>query len=1298
VDYALIEAVEASAILVLQEYRKAHPQWNDDITPVQDIASWLGLEVATFDPQDYPQGTYGFMDADEDESLIWLCRDLSTNLQRFTLAHEIGHALFHCQEGRRLLAIAPQYAPLLLHSEAQTQLPKLSREQPCQQSEIQEDLAGIQEQDQLQEVLGAHGYSPRSKRELVANLFAAELLIPRAHLITLYLQAGVAARTLATHFQVSEVALLNRLAGLYNDKTLLKQSFTSPGGEMPADDTPSNTTDEHNATQKETADTGDNSTQPSLTASRKRYDNFQQAAISAQTPALIIAGPGSGKTSTLIGRIDYLVNTHQIPATEILALTFSRKATQEMEERLHQMLPITAGFPHVSTFHAFCADLLREYGKQVGLRPDFTLIDDAEGYYILQQQTDTLRLHHYQKLQAPTFYFPDLLKIISRAKDELVTPAEYAQRAKRLLEHATDEEMTISAEKAQEIAHIYALYEQELQRRGDTDFGGLLMLTISLLQTQPEIRHHIQGYYQHILVDEFQDVNRASGVLLRELAGTAQRVWVVGDANQAIYGFRGASPANIQQFTHDFPSAHIFPLSRNYRSLPDLVTIAEAFRTQHLEAGETHTQNQPARPTHPDPYVTIASAKDERHEIAGMLQDMRDKHHQGYAYHDMVVLCRTRAHAQKISQAIAHANLPVVEQEGILEQEHIKDLISFLLLLVDDSGMGLLRAGRIAEHPLSQEDIETILIAARDAEKTGVRRLLFDALAPLSLSPEGRHSLLRLSEILNALTKQAQNTWSALAQYLLIETNLLRNLLDPGAEPALTTKERLSRIADYQQLLQMARHFDQQQLQRQPARSSTAPFTAAVRTEEQTESRSEATPPQEESLSLEEQLKGFLDYLNLLILLRQDNGNRQDSDAETTEAADTIRVMTVHASKGLEFPVVYLPGLVQQRFPAQARTTAASEPIAQLTGTSNVSSHESGEACLFYVGTTRARDYLVLSASEYYGKRRYKRSAYLDALESGLSPDRITHLSWEHTYPQRHNLSTHTDQKLFASDEELSPETRGISQQPSEAFIHSMHTAQLGVHDIEMYQSCPRKYAYAEIYRFSGNPSTYQLFWQATQKTVEELYRCTETNEEQPIPTLPDQDEIIAMYNRHWQKLGGNEMPFATLYAEHGLEIVESVRHQLSLQIGANTNAAITQLRQIFDIEIAGTPLRVAVDRLETLQENPPQNAPQKKGQQRVAFVRTRYGQSKGKPEARTRELLYTLAARKYYPEQPVMLQSRNLSTGESVPITMTSRKEQSLYADIQQSIVGLERHDYAARPDEPYRCPSCPFFWICPI
>src|SRR5205807_2529877 len=311
----------------------------------------------------------------------------------------------------------------------------------------------------------------------------------------------------------------------------------------------------------------------------------------------IVAGPGSGKTSTLIGRIEYLIHTLNIQPEHILALTFSRKATQEMEDRLRQALADKSAasvgtrftvcplgiasvvrLPKVSTFHAFCADLLRQYAPLAGLRTDFGLIDEAEGYFLLRQLANQMRLRHYQQLWSPTHYFPDILKAISRAKDELVSPAAYTALAQNMLQQAHDEDSQEKAEKALEIAHIYTLYEAELKRRGDSDFGGLLTLTLQLFREQPEVLRAQQQKYQHILVDEFQDMNRASGVLLRELAGTEQRVWVVGDANQAIYGFRGASPANISQFEQDFPGAFVLPLSRNYRSRPDLVAIAESFR------------------------------------------------------------------------------------------------------------------------------------------------------------------------------------------------------------------------------------------------------------------------------------------------------------------------------------------------------------------------------------------------------------------------------------------------------------------------------------------------------------------------------------------------------------------------------------------------------------------------------------------------------------------------------------------------------------------------------------------------
>src|SRR5262249_37990978 len=161
---------------------------------------------------------------------------------------------------------------------------------------------------------------------------------------------------------------------------------------------------------------------------------------------------------------------------------------------------------------------------------------------------------------------------------------------------AYDEDSQQKAEKALEIAHIYALYEQELKQRGDSDFGGLLTLTLQLFHEHPEVLHTQQQKYQHILVDEFQDMNRASAVLLRERACKEQHFWVFGDTNQVIYAFLGASPANIRQFEQDFPGARVLPLSRNYRSRPNLVTIAESFRCQRLELEDELGKNQPVRP------------------------------------------------------------------------------------------------------------------------------------------------------------------------------------------------------------------------------------------------------------------------------------------------------------------------------------------------------------------------------------------------------------------------------------------------------------------------------------------------------------------------------------------------------------------------------------------------------------------------------------------------------------------------------------------------------------------------------
>jgi DNA helicase-2/ATP-dependent DNA helicase PcrA len=618
--------------------------------------------------------------------------------------------------------------------------------------------------------------------------------------------------------------------------------------------------------------------------------------------------------------------------------------------------------------------------------------------------------------------------------------------------------------------------------------------------------------------------------------------------------------------------------------------------------------------------------------LNGLVSDIRRKQAAGYTFRDIVVLCRTRAQARKITQALVAANLPVIERGGMLEQEHIRNLLSLVILVAEPSGMGILRAARQSGHPLAQGDIEALLLAAREQKSAPVMLILRNE-APLEMSIEGCRSLSALSTILKAL-RLAPDVWTLLADYLLIETSLVRELLESAGDP-----QARAMLTDYAGILQLARSYDRQQ--------------QALRIEE--------APVRGEDVPIREQARGFLDYLSVLLTLHHDGGNRRENAANNgEEAPDAIRVMTVHASKGLEFPVVYLPGLVNGRFPTHRRSSPVEAPKGMLAAEGEMDAiHETGEACLFYVGATRARDELVLSYAERYGRKNYKRSAYIDALVAGLPDERATRVAWQ-------------DQQGIVPQEE-----DPLSSQPSEGYIEAVRPKTLTISALETYQRCPRQYMYGTIYGFRGEEATYRLFWNATQDTLEALKNQLEANQE----GFPTQEEARQLYTHYWQEWGGHTFPFAALYERHGHEVTELVRRRL-LERGDTS----WQLRQNFTVDIAGRTIELAVDRVE---------APAQAGEP-VRLVRTRFGKRKEKPTASTRELLYARASRQHHPGRNFELLVHNMSTGETLQVKLTEKREQSLYNELEQAILGLERNEFPPKPD-PFLCPNCPFFLICP-
>ncbi|HVH31725.1 MAG TPA: ATP-dependent helicase, partial [bacterium] len=307
-------------------------------------------------------------------------------------------------------------------------------------------------------------------------------------------------------------------------------------------------------------------------------NDAQRRAVTHETdPLLIVAGAGTGKTQVITRRIAWLIATKRARPSEILALTFTDKAAAEMEERVDVLVPYGYTDAWISTFHAFGDRVLRDHALDLGLRPDFRVLSKAEQVIFVREHLFEFPLDTYRPLGDPTRYIEAMLALISRAKDEDASPAEYRAYADRVIAeaqaHPEDKELAEFARRQQEVALTYARYQELLAKEGLADFGDLITLTLRLLRDHPIVLRDYRERFTHILVDEFQDTNYAQFQLVRLLVGDdgPQRITVVGDDDQSIYKFRGAAISNILNFLEVYPHATRVVLTDNYRSSPAIL-------------------------------------------------------------------------------------------------------------------------------------------------------------------------------------------------------------------------------------------------------------------------------------------------------------------------------------------------------------------------------------------------------------------------------------------------------------------------------------------------------------------------------------------------------------------------------------------------------------------------------------------------------------------------------------------------------------------------------------------------------
>lgn len=566
----------------------------------------------------------------------------------------------------------------------------------------------------------------------------------------------------------------------------------------------------------------------------------REAVLHRGGPALVLAGAGSGKTRVLAYRLAYLVRVLGVSPDRILAVTFTNKAAEEMRQRVAGLVgERVARMVWMGTFHRTCARILRAHGDRIGLPKHFTVYDEDDQRQVMREALRNLGVDERRYPPAA------VLGVVSAAKNDGVDLAAYELRATSPFERT--------------VASCWREYQRLMTQRSALDFDDLLLETLRLLEDVPEIRELYQERFQHVLVDEYQDTNPVQFRILARITERRRNLFVVGDVDQAIYGWRGADIRNILEFERDFPEARVLPLEQNYRSTQKILKAAEHLIQQNPRRYPKRlwTENPPGEP------VGVYAAADEHDEARFVVERLRRLQEEGFRLRDCAVLYRINAMSRQFEEAFLRAGIPyqVVGALRFYERKEVKDLLSYLRVLVNpDDELSLLRALATPRRGVGETTLQRVraFAAERGWSLWGAFRRAEEIPGLPTAARRGARAFVELVEDLRARAQTARA--AELVEEVLERSGYRANLEEEG------TEEAQARLENVRELVTVAQEYE----------ASTG----------------------------DSSLASFLEHLSLV------------TDVDTyDERADRVALMTLHAAKGLEFRAVFLCGLEEGIFP-----------------------------------------------------------------------------------------------------------------------------------------------------------------------------------------------------------------------------------------------------------------------------------------------------------------------------------------------------------------------------------------------
>jgi superfamily I DNA/RNA helicase len=1201
--------------------------------------------------------------ADEPDAGGEVCYDLTLpeEEQAFSIAHELGHFILHRGQPTR-----------------------------CEHTDMEGEAAEDTPLEGQVEV-----YNPKNRREQEANLFALTLLMPGPQLQAEYLelvQAKQAASEpdftprlvdrLAHKFRVNPYRLFFQLGNVFLDTPLpLELAFSEAYPE------------------KESAPVD--------------LDEDQAAARSVETPALVLAGPGAGKTRTLVERVRFLVEEKKLNPARLLVLTFSNKAAGELRERL-TLAGLAAEEMAISTFHAYGVDLLRRHAERAGLERDFRLLDGAHAYMLLQDILLYLPTGYYVRDENPELYLSELLTDIGRAKDYLRTPADYDAAVEQMAA-APDSQGSArfkpeDVEKARNRAEVYRVYEEQKKLRKQVDFGDLVMLPVRLMRQDNQVLNEERSRYEQILVDEFQDINYASGELLRLLAAPALggkgNIWAVGDINQSIYRFRGAFPrqAGTEAFKQDYAGpqpVNALELSLNYRSLPPVVSLANYLRAAMPENGiqelrSTREIDPAARPDQPGLlYNEFETGAQERATLTAAIQANREA---GYSYSDQAILCRTNDEADEIAKTLLEASIPAMRLGEFFNLPQVQEALAVIGMLEDDLIPGLARLGR------GKLDLLQFLELARSAGLTP-RQALRSPAVSAQLEAPARQSLIQITTLLDTLSNRS-SLGRLLAEYLFEWSDTVAELHRQAAENNLTARQALLALG---QLIRLGAAFDREEQDR------------TLRQEERRLGRKLNREEREVLLRRKiragQQRHNFLRYKNALV----QSGTRVEleslSPGREAGQPGAVQIITVHKSKGLEFPCVYLPGLHRRQ--AQHDVLEPAPPGFHLK---EPGAPENDAACLFYVGVTRARDKIMLSWA-----RREEAAALMPAAGEEETAPKTARARSAGVVLRPVLEHRQANPALWSSLDPIEPPEplpRPASTVPliaAEAGKDSPIT-EITYFALKDYLRCPSRYYYK--HKLKGQASRDEnktRFYEGLRQAQQTLSQSRLTGTD-----LPGLETILQQYHALWQPAGSTgeeagpikeselalepgeplEITAADYQRQRGAAIVEQIwQHYQARPAPATAQPVGIEYNRTCRVTLNKSVITFRVDRVETMPD----------GSLRLvrSLVRRPF---QAEDELSTDDwylpTLYALA----FPTQPncpanqIVLETTNKQGVQQLGLPKAYKKAGDyrrwqrgeikavgLLGKLDRGLQSLAAGDFSPKPDR--HCVNCPFYTvICPL